>query len=72
MVIVAITAHPLLSTVPLVGVSGVMTALLEALQRQPAQSHVHSMSLLITGSVFYLSKVYMSQNSGIFFLQGLR
>lgn len=44
-----------------------MAALLEALQRQPWKSHVHSMTLLITDSVFSLSEVYVSQNSGIFF-----
>lgn len=67
MVIVVITAHPLRNTFPLVGVSGIMTALMEAFQRQPWQSHAHSMTLLITDSVFYLSEVCMSQNSGIFF-----
>jgi len=35
MVIIAITAHPLPNTFPLVDVSGIVTALPEALQEQP-------------------------------------
>lgn len=67
MVIIVITAHSLYNILPLVGVSGILTALLEALQKLPWQSYVHSRMLLITDSVFYLSEFYMSQNSGIFF-----
>lgn len=69
-VIVVITAHLLHKTFPLVDVSGVTTALLEALQRQPWQSHVHFMTFLVTDGIFYLSKVYMFQNSGICFSSG--